>query len=160
MQLSTTERGFQNGKFLDRYGSKCSIQESSLATESCIWLGVDESFNGEIGTRMHLTRQMAASLLPLLQYFVENGYLPPSNYLPSLDDDFKEQIYFIIKHNPNISFPNVLINLAKARFTVINFDLYKFLSTHDEKCSNTIRELVKENRVEIVMPNYRLIAKE
>lgn len=160
MDLKPTLRGFLNGIFKDKYGSECSIQESSAASESCIWLGVDKPFDGEIGTRMHLTQPMVANLLPLLQHFVEKGYLPPSNYLPNVEDDFKEQVYFIIKHNPNISFPNVLMLLAKARFSVINFELYKFLTTHDAKCSDTIRELVKENRVEIVMPNYRLIVKE
>jgi hypothetical protein len=43
MKLEKTERGFKNGKFTDRYGAKCSIQESSLATEDAIWLGVDDA---------------------------------------------------------------------------------------------------------------------
>lgn len=40
MKLDKTNRGFYRGEFLDRYDEECSIQESSLASEACIWLGV------------------------------------------------------------------------------------------------------------------------
>ena len=39
---TVTERGFRIERFLDRYGSKCSLQKSSLATEDAIWFGVDD----------------------------------------------------------------------------------------------------------------------
>jgi hypothetical protein len=68
IDLAPTERGFMRGEFKDRYGKYCSIQQSSIATEDCIWLGVDNE-------RMHLTQQMAADLIPLLQHFVETGEL-------------------------------------------------------------------------------------
>ncbi len=87
------DRGFLRGEFVDRYGAKCSLQESSLATEACIWLGVNEPevkilVPGEGwkdvpipegATRsgwMHLTQKMVADLLPALQHFVETGELP------------------------------------------------------------------------------------
>lgn len=77
--LDPTSRGFARGEFLDRYGEKCSIQKSSLATEDCIWLGCDhETFTPggmPAGARMHLTREMAADLIPLLVKFVETGDL-------------------------------------------------------------------------------------
>lgn len=41
IELKQTNRGFDYGKFTDRYGEKCSIQKSSLATEDAIWLGID-----------------------------------------------------------------------------------------------------------------------
>ena len=68
MELRKTERGFARCDFVDRYGFQCSIQESSLATEYAIWLGVTEN-------RMHLTQEMAEALIPLLQKFVETGEL-------------------------------------------------------------------------------------
>jgi hypothetical protein len=71
----TTPRGFGVFKFKDRYGSECSLQESSLATESAVWLGVDKDFNGNECTRMHLTRKQVASLLPALTRFVQSGSL-------------------------------------------------------------------------------------
>lgn len=89
-----TERGFGKVEFTDLYGSDCSLQESSLATEGAIWLGVDEGghFNAKTsdevwerhysnmtratGGRMHLSQGQAAALLPLLQHFVETGGLP------------------------------------------------------------------------------------
>ncbi len=75
--LKPTPRGFLRGDFEDRYGQKCSIQESSLATEEAIWLGVDVNLKGEEVEqgRMHLTRQQIKDLLPILRYFARNGSL-------------------------------------------------------------------------------------
>lgn len=39
---SKTARGFKLMSFVDRNNEICSIQESSIATESCIWIGVDD----------------------------------------------------------------------------------------------------------------------
>ena len=68
LALGATERGFEKAKFSDIYGENCSIQESSLASQSAIWLGVDDH-------RMHLDRDMAAALIPLLWQFVATGKL-------------------------------------------------------------------------------------
>lgn len=101
--MQKTHRGFAYSEFIDRYGVKCSIQKSSLATEDAIWLGVDDaspkilaSKAAELGiktdettgwvpypvpkdvlltTRMHLTQEMARDLLPALQRFVDTGEL-------------------------------------------------------------------------------------
>jgi len=94
------DRGFYVAKWTDRYGARCSIQESSLAgEEGHIWLGCDDiglkrfepgkgwqdvplEQNDPHGvthianTRMHLSQSMVRDLLPLLQYFAENGDLP------------------------------------------------------------------------------------
>ena len=80
IEFRRTGRGFLRGVFADRYGAACSIQKSSLATEDCIWLGCDheatDPTTGErIGARMHLTREMAADLLPHLLRFIETGDL-------------------------------------------------------------------------------------
>lgn len=80
IQVEPTERGFLRGDFLDRNGDACSIQESSLADEPAIWLGQNEGTHhhvtGNCLARMHLTRDMAAALIPLLEHFVEHGELP------------------------------------------------------------------------------------
>lgn len=92
MKLEPTNRGFLLGEFIDRYGEKCSIQKSSLATQDCIWLGVNHvipKIMGEHGwqdvplpegaatsARMHLTQKMVKDLLPLLQHFADTGELP------------------------------------------------------------------------------------
>lgn len=103
MKLKKTARKFAIGEFTDRYNQKCSIQKSSLATEDCIWLGVDDAcpkikiddaikvgmkpdtdsgwcpypIPSEVllSTRMHLTRTQVKKLLPLLQKFVKTGEL-------------------------------------------------------------------------------------
>ena len=101
--MQKTHRGFAYSEFTDRYGVKCSIQKSSLATDDAIWLGVDDaspkilaSKAVELGiktdettgwvsypipkdvmltTRMHLTQEMVRDLLPALQRFVDTGEL-------------------------------------------------------------------------------------
>ncbi|MCA3269227.1 MAG: hypothetical protein ACK5XX_05330 [Holosporales bacterium] len=73
MNIEKTERGFDIIEFLDRYGNGCSLQKSSLATEDCIWLGVDT----EPPARMHLTQGQVKALLPYLQRFVDTGEITP-----------------------------------------------------------------------------------
>lgn len=68
--MRQTERGFDILEFKDRYGKECSLQKSSLATEDCIWLGVNSARG-----RMHLTQDMVRDLLPYLNNFVETGDL-------------------------------------------------------------------------------------
>lgn len=79
MKLKKTERGFYRADFVDRNGDACSIQESSIATEYCIWLGMNSGTHHHVTkncmARMHLTRQMAEELIPLLQAFVSTGLL-------------------------------------------------------------------------------------
>lgn len=94
VKMRYTERGFAIGEFVERNGQECSIQQSSVATEDCIWLGVDEPTvqvfrpgqggwqkvplpaDVQIGGRMHLTRATVKALLPLLREFVKTGSLP------------------------------------------------------------------------------------
>ena len=100
--IRTTSRGFPIGDFIDRYGLGCSIQKSSIATEDCIWLGIDDAKpeimasdairlgldnKGEtvgwvpyevpvevlMHTRMHLSQENVRSLLPLLIKFAVTG---------------------------------------------------------------------------------------
>lgn len=93
-----TSRGFLRADFRDAYGAACSIQESSNV-DPHLWLGCDGGLHhrclpsgafipgevisdedGERGftcsSRMHLTREMAAELIPMLRHFVETGGLP------------------------------------------------------------------------------------
>jgi hypothetical protein len=96
-----TSRGFDIIEFADRYGDICNIQKSSLAGEDAIWFGVEDACpqimasealaagvdteettgwvpypipkNVLLTTRMHLTRELVAELLPILQRFVDTG---------------------------------------------------------------------------------------
>lgn len=103
-ELKQTHRGFRYYEFEDMSGRKCRLQESSLATEECIWLGVDtpklKVLHGDakrLGiktdqdcgwveyplpkdvhctTRMHLTQEQAGVLAKQLALFAETGELP------------------------------------------------------------------------------------
>ena len=94
MLAGHTNRGFAIFEFEDRYGVKCSLQESSLATEGAVWFGPDEPntrFLGSNGwekfqypplrdlihdTRAHITQQQMQELLPAFEHFAKTGYLP------------------------------------------------------------------------------------
>lgn len=84
LKKETISRGFGLIRFLDRYGQVCSLQDSSLATEAAIWLGVTNTgdviegpvtreSNEDINVGMHLTQSMVKQLLPYLQKFAETG---------------------------------------------------------------------------------------
>lgn len=105
LSVERTERGFALVSFSDVNGVQCSLQKSSLATEDAIWLGANEiglrHFQAGTGwsdvptphtvsdhfvanTRMHLTRDQVAALLPALNRFAETGELDaaPSTSAP------------------------------------------------------------------------------
>jgi hypothetical protein len=76
-----TSRGFPYKEFKDKYGAVCSIQMSSIATEPCLWLGVNgkqsEEFVNEFKasgpyTRMHLTYDQVKKLVDDLNRWLEN----------------------------------------------------------------------------------------
>ena len=98
---STTGRGFHLVEFIDKYGSECSLQKSSLATEDAIWFGINDAnpqlmaYDAKklgikteqnsgwvkypipdevlLNTRMHLTQEQVKKLIPYLQRFVDTG---------------------------------------------------------------------------------------
>lgn len=81
IQVERNQRGFCGGEFTDLYGEPCIIRESSLATDDAIWLGIHDSRpytpgDDRVSTLMHLNRAHVTALLPLLQYFADNGELP------------------------------------------------------------------------------------
>lgn len=75
VKLKQTKRGQLRADFRDRYGALCSLQESSIPGEDCIWVGVDVNFEGDEVRhgRMHLTRDMARGLIPILRHFARRG---------------------------------------------------------------------------------------
>lgn len=92
IDIEPTIRGFMRGDFKDGNGIECSIQESS-ACGPYLWLGCNDpnpmQFPGnstgwypyklpdnvQCTTRMHLTQEQAAALIPLLKRFVKTGGL-------------------------------------------------------------------------------------
>lgn len=96
-KMKQTARGFDYTEFKDKYDNNCSLQKSSLATEDCIWFGVDDykpqilaskteaggtgwvpyyiSSDVSTSTRMHLTQDMVRELLPILERFADTGEL-------------------------------------------------------------------------------------
>jgi hypothetical protein len=61
-RIEYTQRGFAVVAFTDAQGRPCSLQDSSIADEACIWFGRDGSAKVE-RKRMHLTAEMAAFVL-------------------------------------------------------------------------------------------------
>lgn len=95
MKKENTYRGFEIITFIDSYDAECSLQESSSAEESRIWLGINDADpkimakdtteggvgwvhfhvpkNVSMNTRMHLNRKQVKSLLPHLVKFAFTG---------------------------------------------------------------------------------------
>ena len=93
--ITKTERGFCVEKFFDSQGTKCSLQESSLATDYAIWFGpkdaeptlngvpaeplinlkrlpdFDDKGNILISTRMHLTEKLTRPIIKCLKIFLK-----------------------------------------------------------------------------------------
>jgi len=95
MNFEITNRGFGYAEFQDANNKECSIQESSAFREDggLLWLGINNAnpqicvygegwkpypVNSEVSfdTRMHLTQEQVAALIPVLQHFAETGTLP------------------------------------------------------------------------------------
>ena len=75
IKIEPTERGFMRGEFKDGDGNACVIQDSSLATDYMVRLGQLEG-NHHLGhclATMHLTKEMARTLIQALMRFVNNG---------------------------------------------------------------------------------------
>ncbi len=92
MKKEYTCRGFSYIGFKDVNNVSCSLQKSSVATEDLIWLGCNKAEPKTLirnkgwvpitipkeyvaNTRMHLSREQVAKLLPNLVKFVETGEL-------------------------------------------------------------------------------------
>lgn len=84
MKNTRTSRGFRRLAFTDMDGQACSLQISSLATESALWFGLDipqgevkriVSDGKTLRNRMHLTQEMIRLLLPPLCCFAETGHV-------------------------------------------------------------------------------------
>ncbi|KXS55115.1 MAG: Uncharacterized protein AWU57_461 [Marinobacter sp. T13-3] len=99
-----TAPGRRGYRAFDSHGQAYSIQESSTASEECLWLGLDDAdpvieapLARQLGiptsktvgmvpypipkdvilsTRMHLTQTQVKELLPTLQHFATTGRLP------------------------------------------------------------------------------------
>jgi hypothetical protein len=127
MQFSpANDRGFFLGKFKDRYGSECSLQESSIcASEGHVWFGMDnpdlkyfiphqgwnnvseEEFKSFLpkdaqpllSSRMHLSQSDIENLLPSLMYFTKRGYLPNEEHDETKQemDGYRESIHLLRK---------------------------------------------------------------
>lgn len=101
MKVNKTDRGFFIINFTDSYGVKCSLQESSNVIPH-VWLGVDDVEPELLGSdgwkpydipeqvflnsRMHLSVEQAAALIPYLKEFVKTGFLVKKANFNSEDD--------------------------------------------------------------------------
>ncbi len=87
IKIEPTERGFMRGEFKDGDGNACVIQDSSLATDYMVRLGQLEG-NHHLGhclATMHLTKEMARTLIQALMRFVNNGSIAE---IEQIDKDY------------------------------------------------------------------------
>lgn len=81
-----TSRGFLRLDFTDRNGTECSLQQSSIATEDCIWLGAESgthikalATDKEPGcyARMHLNEEQVRGLVRQLSHWLVTKRFTP-----------------------------------------------------------------------------------
>lgn len=79
-----TSRGFTRVAFKDHYDRDCTLQESSLASQPAVWLGVEADQikrdmaahpGSDLRSRMHLSEEGVVNLLPYLLKFLAEGEL-------------------------------------------------------------------------------------
>jgi hypothetical protein len=113
-KVGKTERGFEIVEFKDLYGAECSLQMSSLADKSAVWLGCDDADpkvmvpgsgwkpvempNGYIAnTRMHLDTKMVQAIIKHLQSWLETetfaAHTVPENLLDWFAQASPLQVY-------------------------------------------------------------------
>lgn len=96
IKFDKTQRGFGIGKFKDLYGEDCTIQDSSLATQAAIWLGISNPrimtfrpgegwkdfplpSDAHVFSRMHLSIPQAKELRIALDRFIATSFVTPEN---------------------------------------------------------------------------------
>lgn len=91
IEIKPTDRGFMRGEFKDLDGNVCLIQDSSLATDYALRLGQLEGTHhqGHCLATMHLTKEMAKTLIQALMRFVNNGTIADIEQINK--DDFAEK---------------------------------------------------------------------
>ncbi len=87
-KVEETNRHFQIINFKDRYGTPCSLQQSSIFDDehadtpgaTAVWLGVDRQdekhdgmFDASNVTRMHIDRKQAQALVAVLEMWIATG---------------------------------------------------------------------------------------
>lgn len=82
--LRRTERGFEIITFRDRYDQVCSLQQSSLAFENAIWLGI-------AGNRMHLTEPQVMNLVERLNVWLLSD-ARSFGFCDELAEDYSSQV--------------------------------------------------------------------
>ena len=75
MSVGQTERGFTiYDEFIDRYGKNIRVQESSIATEHCVWIQNEiVVVDGIPLGNAHLTVEMAKRVIKALKEFVKES---------------------------------------------------------------------------------------
>jgi hypothetical protein len=74
------QRGFAYMEFKDYNGEACSIQQSSIATNRCLWLGCDHETVHQVtgekcGARMHVNLALAKRIVRTLNRWIKTGNL-------------------------------------------------------------------------------------
>jgi len=73
-KFETTDRGFKiYGKFIDRYDSEVTVQESSIVGRPCAWVFATNDPKVHENPHPHLAVEDAKKLISALQNFVDDA---------------------------------------------------------------------------------------
>jgi len=75
--MKKTARNFWYHEMIDFYRRKFVLQDSSIATDLCVWIYPRD---GVPGGMIHLNRRQAKRVISILQTFVETGSICKRGY--------------------------------------------------------------------------------
>jgi hypothetical protein len=127
MKTGASARGFSLVEFRDKYGQECSLQESSIATQACVWFGVDRGIKDgnylqDIHARMHLTQEQVINLLPYLHYFAETGYLPRAEETEIDPPSTMETVVLRSPETLDKTIGDILILSKEGHYHIVSWD--------------------------------------
>lgn len=125
-KIMYTKRGFWFVSFADMNGEESTVQQSSLATENCLWVGIRESKNG---IRGHLTEEQWSIFLGELNKFVNGEKIEPTQFRDRYRSIFEicPEKSDTLKYGVKVSGIDPEEIFRISRYTVINKEMAKEL---------------------------------
>ena len=112
---SENGRGLMGAQLHDCLGSTCSLQTSSIASEPCIWFGVNNTADGQKGSRMHLTQLNVQTIVGQLQAFLKNPDRRPLTYFAQRDGE-----KCFVTFTTHQGAPIAVLGLMKSHLVTLN----------------------------------------
>lgn len=101
MPKTTTPRGFGiYAELTDQHGARVRVQESSLATEACVWIFASDDDHGPDATP-HLTVEQARTVRDALTEFIDEHPTAPEEPNRPAPDEYSMDEHRPVGYDPS-----------------------------------------------------------